>query len=105
MQPGMHLVQILLPLFDNEGERLPEDVYRRLREELMDRFGGLTAFSRAPAEGLWAHESGTARDDIVVVEVMAETLDRGWWAAYRGELEARFRQEAIVIRAQAIERL
>jgi len=36
---------------------------------------------------------------------MVAELDRGWWAAYRGELEQRFRQDEVVVRALAIERL
>lgn len=101
----MHLVQILLPLFDNHGQRLPKGEYDRVRDELTERFGGLTSFSRAPAEGLWQQGGRTARDDIVVLEVMTEHVDRAWWAAYRGELEGRFRQEAIVVRVQPIELL
>ena len=64
-------------------------------------FGGLTAYTRAPAEGVW--ESGTTvrRDDIIVVEVMVDSLDRVWWSAYRGDLERLFRQDQIVVRAQA----
>lgn len=31
---------------------------------------------------------------------MANQLDPTWWRNYRHELEARFRQEVIVIRAQ-----
>ena len=99
----MHLVQILLPLADNEGRRFPREPYGRVRAELVGRFGGLTAFTRAPAEGLWAEGGGTSRDEIVVFEVMVEELDRDWWRTYRRGLEARFRQDAIVIRAQAIE--
>ncbi len=49
----MHLVQILLPLYDNAGAPLPRALYDRVREELSRRFGGLTAFTRSPAEGLW----------------------------------------------------
>lgn len=101
----MHLVQILLPLFDNHGQRLPKAEYDRVRDELTERFGGLTAFSRAPAEGLWQQGGRTARDDIVVLEVMTERVDRPWWAAYRRELEGRFRQESIVVRVQPIELL
>ena len=36
---------------------------------------------------------------------MTETLDRPFWQSYRAELETRFRQELIVIRAQEIEQL
>ena len=101
----MHLVQILLPLFDNEGARQPEAEFVRVRRELTERFGGLTAYSRAPAEGLWAEQGRTARDDIVVLEVMADQLDRAWWQSYPRDLEPAFRQEAIVVRAQELDLL
>ena len=38
----------------------------------------------------------------MVFEVMAPELDKAWWRRYRQELEARFRQEVVVIRAQSI---
>jgi hypothetical protein len=99
----VHLVQILLPLYHNAGAPLPRALYDRVRGELAGRFGGLTAFTRAPAEGHWRTEGETKRDDIVVFEVMTESLDLAWWRAYRRELEEGFRQEAIVIRAQDIQ--
>ena len=102
----LHLVQILLPLYDNHGDPLPHGEFQRVGAELTERFGGLTAFTRAPAEGVWKDEAArTTRDEIVVFEIMAEKLDRRWWRAYRRELERRFRQEVIVIRAQQIEQL
>ena len=99
------LVQILLPVYDNNGERFPSDLYNEVRAKLTDMFGGLTAYTRAPAEGVW--ESGTTlkRDDIVVVEVMVDSLDRTWWVAYRRDLERLFRQDRIVLRAQTYEPL
>jgi hypothetical protein len=45
------------------------------------------------------------RDDIVVVEVMARSLDRAFWANYRRELECLFQQDEIIIRAQTYEAL
>ena len=42
---------------------------------------------------------------MVLVEVMVPRLDRTWWASYRQELEARFRQEAVAVRALACEAL
>ena len=102
----MRLIQILLPLYDNEGRRFPRAMYDAVRAELADRFGGLTAHTRAPAEGIWAEEGGTpSRDDIVIFEVMADRLDRSWWREYRQTLEREFRQDAIVIRGQEIELL
>jgi hypothetical protein len=96
----MHLVQILLPLYDNAGTPLPRELFATVREELARAFGGLTAFTRAPAEGLWTNGGETTRDEIVVFEVMAERLDESWWRAYRDKLEQRFRQDEIVVRAQ-----
>ena len=102
----MHLVQLLLPLYDPQGQALPRAAFEQVHAELVDRFGGLTAYSRAPAKGLWAEDGeGVVRDDIVVYEVMVDELDRGWWADYRRQLEQRFRQEEVVVRGLGMERL
>jgi hypothetical protein len=101
----MHLIEILLPLRDNDGRRFDSSAYASLREQLVERFGGLTAFSRSPAEGIWEEEGELSRDEIIIFEVMAEGLDRRWWADLRRELEGRFRQNEIVIRSREIERL
>jgi predicted nucleotidyltransferase len=45
------------------------------------------------------------RDDLVVIEVMVDALDRPWWSTYKGDLERLFRQEQIVVRAQDYEPL
>jgi hypothetical protein len=91
----LQLVQILLPRYD-----------RKVQRELADRFGGVTAYARAPAKGVWKPRRGkTQRDDIVVFEVMVGRLDRRWWASYRKQLEARFNEQQIVIRAQPMRRL
>jgi hypothetical protein len=103
----MHLVQLLLPLYGHDGDRLPQALFAAVREEMVQRFGGLTAYSRAPASGLWAEGDGerVEHDDIVVYEVMVPRLDRAWWKAYREELTARFRQKELVVRAQTVETL
>lgn len=102
----MHLIEILLPLFDKEGKRFGGEPFAKVREELVEHFGGLTAFARSPAEGMWEGEQGeTARDRIVIFEVMADWIDRSWWSRYRARLEDRFGQDEIVIRASEIDRL
>ena len=45
------------------------------------------------------------QDDIIIYEVMSERLDPGWWSTYRRTLEARFRQDEIVIRSLPMERI
>jgi|SRR5687768_3531198 len=96
----MYLVQLLVPMYDNEGHHFEPVDYVQLRSELADRFGGVTAYTRAPARGVWKDEmGGTTRDDIVIFEVMTDDLDRVWWSSFRKELERRFRQESVIVRA------
>jgi hypothetical protein len=102
----MHLVQILVPLRDNEDNAFPRAWLDALRVELTERFGGVTAHLRAPAAGAWKDEQGDlARDDVVIVEVMTDDLDRRWWAAFRKRLAAQYRQEEMMVRAIPCERL
>jgi hypothetical protein len=102
----MHLIEILLPLSDKEGKAFPAELHSTVRDELVEHFGGVTAFTRSPAEGLWKEGGGEPeRDDIVILEVMADWLDRGWWRSYRSGLERRFRQDEIVVRAREVELL
>ena len=100
----MHLVQLLLPLYDNAGQRFDETPFAAIREELTRRFGGVTAYMRSPATGLWKKDSGDVdRDEVVTVEVMVDRLDPDWWRSYCRRLAASFGQEALVVRAIAIE--
>lgn len=102
----MHIIQLLLPLRDNEGRPFDRSLFDGVRDELTERFGGLTAYNRAPAEGLFSDAAGhVTRDDVVVVEVMCDALDEAYWGAYRARLTALFAQEELVIRALPMQRL
>lgn len=101
----MHVVEIFLPLTRRDGSEQPRDIFAALRRELVDRFGGLTAFTRAPAEGLWDDGDGVERDRIVIFEVIAAELDRAWWSALKARLERDLGQDELLIRASAAERL
>ncbi len=102
----MHLIQLFLPLYDNEGAAFPRALFDEVRAELAEQFGGVTAFVRSPAVGLWEDDEGDVqRDDVVLLEVMAEHVDHGWWRGYRQQLEQRFRQDEVLVRASAVERL
>jgi hypothetical protein len=101
-----YLVEVFLPLYGRSGDAISGQEFQRVKDELTDRHGGLTAFTSAPAEGRWRDDKDeVTRDEIVVFEVMVETLDRDWWRDYRLSLEERFDQDEVVVRAQAIERL
>jgi len=102
----MYLIQILLPLQKGGGRRVPARQFREVAGELSRRFGGVTAYTRSPAEGRWRKRgAGTIYDDVIVYEVMTARVQQAWWAKYRRELEAQFLQEEIVIRAQRMTRL
>ena len=102
----MHLIQLFLPLHDNDGQPFPRALFDAARAELAEAFGGVTAYTRAPATGLWEDDAGRVqRDDVLLFEVMADALDRAWWDAYRQTLEHRFRQDEVLVRATAVERL
>jgi hypothetical protein len=99
----MRLVQIFLPLYDNAGNRFPHHLFATTRDEVTERFGGMTSYSRVPASGLWQDGGKTIHDDLVIYEVMTEQFDMTWWRQYREQLERRFSQDTILIRAQVIE--
>lgn len=105
-----YVVQFLLPLSDNEGAAFPAAAFRRIHDELVAKHGGVTAFTQSPAQGAWREEdsggsAAVVHDQMVLFEVMVAQLDRQWWAAYRAELEKRFRQAAIIVRAIPVETL
>ncbi len=102
----MRLIQFLLPLTDDKGQPFDQAAFARVTQELTERFGGVTAYLRAPAEGAWKDEAGAvSRDQVVIYEVMVETLDRAWWREYKARLEQTFRQEQILVRATEVEQL
>lgn len=98
----MHLVEIFLPT--SEPEKFSGEL-DKLSIKLTDKFGGMTAFVRSPGEGLWMDQGKTERDNVVVLEVMTDELDRDWWQDLRVSLQDRLDQKEIVIRAHAIDRL
>ena len=100
-----YLIQVLLPVRDNNQVPFDRKDFQQVSAELTERFGGATAFVRSPAEGLWAKEDGTQLDEVIIIETMADNLDEGWWSSYRQQLEKRFRQESIVVRSQRIRTL
>jgi len=100
----MHLIQLFLPLRDDTGQRFGRANFDRVREELTEQFGGVTAFVRSPAAGAWEDDDGDVqRDEMILIEVMVETLDRGWWQSYREEVRERFRQDELLVRATAVQ--
>ena len=98
----MHLVQLLLPLHDNDGHDFPPAYFIQVRAELTERFGGVTAFTRSPAVGLWKESAEVNRDEMVMFEVLTDQLDNVWWSTYRNQLQKKFRQDAVLIWASTV---
>ena len=46
-----HLIEVLLPLKDNDGQAFDPEIYRSLQRDLTEMFGGATAYARSPATG------------------------------------------------------
>lgn len=102
----MYLIQLLLPLRDNHQRAFTRASFEKVREHLTNRFGGVTAFVRSPAVGLWKEGTDEVnRDDVVMFEVITEQLDKVWWASYREELQNEFRQDELLLWAAEITKL
>ena len=98
-----HLVQLLLPINHQDGRPVAGEEFARVRIELTEKFGGVTAYSRSPATGLWKRaEDEVERDQVTMVEVVVDEFDPRWWKQYRREIERRFGQEEIHARAIAL---
>jgi hypothetical protein len=60
----MYLIQILLPA--PRGSDLEADApVVDTRRELVERFGGLTAYLRTPAQGVWTSPAGGREHDDI----------------------------------------
>jgi hypothetical protein len=101
----MHLIQIFLPIRDNNGVAFEKPIFDEVRADLANHFGGVTTYMRAPATGIWKEDGRNVRDELVVFEVMVDRLEREFWRLYRLELQEMFKQESIVMRAQRIDML
>ena len=100
----MVLIQVLLPRSDARGACL-DPQFAETRNELIGMFDGVTAYQRSPALGAWTTPEGRVeRDEMIMVEVMADRFDRSWWREYQQRLARRFDQREVVIRALPIER-
>lgn len=100
----MYLIEIFLPVADNKGVPFSREQHEAVKQALTERFGGVTAYPRAPASGRWkaSSESEQKNDDLIVYEVLAEELDESWWLEYRNKLEEMFRQDRLLIRSHSI---
>lgn len=100
------LIQIFLPLADNNDRSFPIDWYAAISAELNERFGGVTIYQHAPVTGLWKEEKQhTAKEDLIICEVMVDKVEMVFWKPFRKQLEEQFQQKSILIRSFQIQTL
>ena len=100
----MVLIQTLLPVSNTRTDAEADERVRHTRRELVEAFGGITAYLQTPAQGVWTSPDGEReRDAVVMVEIVTERFDRVWWQQYAATLATRFQQEAIHVRALTVE--
>jgi hypothetical protein len=98
----MVLIQMLLPVVTSSGQAETDARVKETRQELVEAFGGMTAYLQTPAQGVWTSPEGQReRDAVVMIEIVAEQFDRAWWQRYAATLAGRFQQDVIHVRAIA----
>lgn len=95
----MYLMQIFVPIRDNEGNPFDQRRFTDLRDELTERFGGVTIYARTPAQGIWKPSDGSAQtDQMVIYEVIFDELEMPYWKGLKFSLETAFSQQQILMR-------
>jgi hypothetical protein len=103
VSPQMYLIELFLPLADNQGAPFPAEQHEAVEQALTEKFGGVTAYARAPASGRWkSSHSEQQQDDLIIYEVMTAEFDEPWWKNYRARLEAVFRQQRLLVRLHSV---
>lgn len=101
----MVLIQLFLPL-TTYGSADITVMLASTQRELVEAFGGVTAYFQTPAHGVWTSPEGNREDDrVVMIEIVTRTFDRAWWRDYVEQLGSRFVQDEIHVRATTVELL
>ena len=103
-------VEILLPVFYNDGREIEFEKFAATATELFAKFGGLRetpAENPPPFAGLW-QDSGQVYSDRLRTLLIETTCDRRlfrWLYGYKRKLEGRFEQVEIYITVTEILRV
>ena len=99
----MFVVEVFVPLDKPDGTAVRPEVFERIKGELTERFGGVTAYLQSPAVGAWKpQEADVVHDRVVIFEVMVEDVDTAWWRQYRHQLETELEQYQILARLHQV---
>jgi hypothetical protein len=85
-----------LPVKDNNGKPFNKREFTRVRDELIEKFGGCTFYPQAQ-KGFWVHKGVVFEDDVVVFEVWVRRTQKNlaWLSEYGRVLRKRFKQKSI----------
>jgi hypothetical protein len=87
---------LYVPLFSNDGRRLPHASLMRLRKRLVAQFGGLTYFPQK-SKGVWKIGQAVFQDEIVVLRVLSEKNFPSFWGRLKKDLQREWNQKEILI--------
>lgn len=90
---------IYLPLNYNDGKPIEPEKFKITKDELVDRFGGLSTIPGEGHIGGWWKVGNIIMEDRLViwrVQVPGEHDDR-FWKSYKEKLKRRFDQQEILI--------
>lgn len=90
-------LELILPEKTSGGKPFPETYFEELQEELVNKFGGLTVYSRITAQGFWKKGTEAVQQDVVVYELMLSKFDAHYWKQMKLKLERKFNQDEVMI--------
>jgi hypothetical protein len=62
---------LYLPLTDNDGQPIADEVFDSVERRLLAQFGGLTSHQRAfPLRGIWQGEARLFLDQVIIMTVL-----------------------------------
>src|SRR5262245_62313527 len=93
MSTTLRRYEFLLPLRFNDGQPVPDSLLGETLLDLRQRFGAVSSETQI-IRGFWQHEGQEFRDELVRVflDVPDTPESRAFFAAYKEQLKARFRQ-------------
>ncbi|MBI4613500.1 MAG: hypothetical protein HY720_07820 [Planctomycetes bacterium] len=94
----MREYDLYVPLTYNDGTPIEPEKLGRLKDRLLDAFGGLTFFPQR-SEGHWKVGDVAFRDEIVILRVLTadQARARRFFRSLKEELKRELRQEEILI--------
>lgn len=93
----MIIVELYIPLADNDGRTFGADHHAAFEQVLTARFGGATRLPGS-ASGIWSDSGRTYRDDLVIYAVAVRSLLDGAVREAAEVAKAHYAQEAIFVR-------